>query len=321
MTRDPRKLRQQAAVARVKALSHLFDPDPEHPDKISPAALALPLPEGLSSRSDAVRELDKMLDSEFTEVRRLAASALGKMAPENPAWTIFLTHLLSVAVRDAHPQVRQYAVKALARYPEGAIPWIVQLKDIAGEDGAPQYLRATASEVVALLEMEKRERLSRQNHWCTRCRRIITKEEYFAGMNRWGKPYCRHCLDEREMEHVNFEMDVEKSKTRRSMGGTAVQSIGEKRIADFLEQQKIRYYYDERYRIAGDTLIRPDFYLPEFDLYIEYFGMNTEEYRQNMFKKRILYQRSAKKLISLSYRDDDRLIELLKEKLARYLRL
>lgn len=67
--------------------------------------------------------------------------------------------------------------------------------------------------------------------------------------------------------------------------------------------------------------IRPDFYLPEFDLYIEYWGMDTPEYTANMKKKLFLYQRAGKKLISLSFKDSDRLEAVLEEKLSRYIRL
>ena len=102
---------------------------------------------------------------------------------------------------------------------------------------------------------------------------------------------------------------------------TAVQSQGERRIADFLSQKRIAYVYDERYRIAGDVRIRPDFYLPEFDLYIEYWGMDTPEYVENMKRKLLLYQRAGKKLISLSFRDFGRLESVLEEKLSRYIRL
>ena len=73
--------------------------------------------------------------------------------------------------------------------------------------------------------------------------------------------------------------------------------------------------------IARDTRIRPDFYLPEFDLYIEYWGMDTPEYVRNMQMKRILYQRAAKKLISISWKDLDRVEAVLEEKLSRYIRL
>ena len=106
-----------------------------------------------------------------------------------------------------------------------------------------------------------------------------------------------------------------------SVDGTAVQSNGEKRIADWLETRKIAYVYDERYRIARDTLIRPDFYLPEFDLYIEYWGMDTPEYNANHQKKLWLYQRAGKKLISISFRDLPDLEGVLSLKLSRYIRL
>ena len=100
-----------------------------------------------------------------------------------------------------------------------------------------------------------------------------------------------------------------------------MQSRGERRIGDWLARKGIAYSYDERYMIARDTRIRPDFYLPEFDLYIEYWGMDTPEYVRNMQMKRILYQRAAKKLISISWRDLPQVEQVLAEKLSRHIRL
>ena len=137
-------------------------------------------------------------------------------------------------------------------------------------------------------------------------------------MERWGRAYCRHCSDEKEFENHDFESKVDAAKAKRTTGGTAVQSWGEKRIAEFLEQEGIAYEYDERYRISGADTIRPDFYLPEFDVYIEYYGMNTPEYNANRRRKHVLYQRAAKKLVSISYEDDARLVEVLRQKLSRY---
>jgi len=100
-----------------------------------------------------------------------------------------------------------------------------------------------------------------------------------------------------------------------------VQSQGEKRIGDWLAKNAIAYEYDERMIVAGDTRIRPDFYLPEFDLYIEYWGMDTPEYVENMRHKRILYKREGKKLISLYPKDLANLDEILQLKLSRYIRI
>ncbi len=321
MPSDPIKLKQKSELQRVRLLNHLFDPDPEHPEKVSEPARNAPLPEGLSHRTAAADEFERFLYSEFAEVRRLSASGLGKMAPEHPASGSFLPVLARIARDDSHPQVRQYAAKAIKRYAAEAILQLDILKDVARDETAPQYVRSAAADAVAEIQSEHRKKHARANHWCSRCKKVISQEEYFAGMERWGKPYCRHCLDEREIENVNFESTIEGAKIRRSHGGTVVQSRGEKLIADFLEKEGIRYVYDERYRIAGDAMIRPDFYLPEFDVYIEYFGMDTPEYRDNMLKKRFLYQRAAKKLVSVSYKDNENLIEVLRQKLSRYFRI
>ncbi len=321
MASDPNKVKQKSELLRVRLLSHLFDPDPEHPEVIAASARNSPLPEGLSHRTAAAREFEKFLESPFSDVRRLAASALGKMAPEHPSNSSFLPVLARLAHGDPHPQVRQYAAKAIKRYASDAFLLLDTLKDVARDETAPQYVRTAAADAVAEIQSEHRKKFARSHHWCTRCRKVISQEEYLAAMERWGKPYCRHCLDEREMENVNFESTVEGAKTRRSQGGTAVQSKGEKLIAEFLEREGIRYVYDERYRIAGDAIIRPDFYLPEFNVYIEYFGMDTPEYRDNMLKKRFLYQRACKKLVSVSYKDNANLVETLRQKLSRYFRI
>ncbi|MCX5913961.1 MAG: hypothetical protein NTV04_18745, partial [Deltaproteobacteria bacterium] len=100
-----------------------------------------------------------------------------------------------------------------------------------------------------------------------------------------------------------------------------VQSEGERLIADWLHARKIAYRYDERIRIVEGYAIRPDFYLPEFDVYIEYWGMDTIDYQIGMLKKKKLYQQEGKRLISLSFKEKDRLFEVLGKKLERYTRL
>ena len=57
-----------------------------------------------------------------------------------------------------------------------------------------------------------------------------------------------------------------------------VKSYGEMDIANFLTQNGITYVYEQEYPIDTRTSefgqYHPDFYLPNFDLYIEYFGIN-----------------------------------------------
>ncbi|MCU0858910.1 MAG: hypothetical protein MUC65_10970, partial [Pontiellaceae bacterium] len=99
--------------------------------------------------------------------------------------------------------------------------------------------------------------------------------------------------------------------------GTWVQSDGERMIAEILAAEGIRYRYDERFRILDGCAIRPDFYLPEFDVYIEYWGMDTADYKIGMLKKQQLYQQQGKKLVSLTPDDKPRMREVLLKKLEK----
>jgi len=111
---------------------------------------------------------------------------------------------------------------------------------------------------------------------------------------------------------------VELQKNIRAKDGTWVQSAGERLICEALDVEGLRYRYDERFRILDGYAIRPDFYLPEFDLYIEYWGMDTADYKIGMLKKQQLYQQQGKKLISLYPDDKPRIRELINTKLGKF---
>lgn len=62
--------------------------------------------------------------------------------------------------------------------------------------------------------------------------------------------------------------------------GEPVKSYGEMEIANFLTQQGISYKYEAAYPVDTRTeefdQYHPDFYLPEYNIYIEYFGINRK---------------------------------------------
>jgi len=278
---------------------------------------------GNSGKGTDYLELLELLKSEFTVVRKAAASALDKtLGRQRDISGVCKVPLLSAISREDGEQTLQFMLRAAAKCArELNVVDLDLLRDIARNPTHKDYVRTAASEAVAHGESETQDLKARLRHWCTRCRRSITPEESQQSIDKYGKPYCRHCLEERIHEDANFESNVEAAKKLRTVDAVAVQSQGEKRIGDWLAKNAIAYEYDERMIFAGDTRIRPDFYLPEFDLYIEYWGMNTPEYVDNMRRKQFLYKREGKKLISLSYRDFDNLEELLKLKLSRYVQI
>lgn len=63
-----------------------------------------------------------------------------------------------------------------------------------------------------------------------------------------------------------------------TLGNETVKSYGEMEIANFLAQNNVSYIYEHPYKIDTRTAeygqYMPDFYLPDYDIYIEYFGIN-----------------------------------------------
>lgn len=73
-----------------------------------------------------------------------------------------------------------------------------------------------------------------------------------------------------------------------TINNETVKSYGEMDIANFLTQNGIQYIYEHPYKIDTRTSeygqYNPDFYLPEYDIYIEYFGINKNGEVPSYFK-------------------------------------
>ena len=146
----------------------------------------------------------------------------------------------------------------------------------------------------------------------------VSADEYACSNQAFQRIFCDRCFDETFLGRRNFETQVEINKTIEARDGTVVQSKGERRIAEWLAAQGLAYRYDAKFRIIGEFQIRPDFYLPELDVYIEYWGMDTPQYKMSMYKKQTLYQQEGKRLISIYPKDLATLDGLLVSKLRFY---
>jgi DNA helicase IV len=63
----------------------------------------------------------------------------------------------------------------------------------------------------------------------------------------------------------------------QAIDSTLVKSKGEKRIADFFFEHNIDYHYEYPWRTDHGVVIYPDFYLPQYKLMIEYWGMHGDK--------------------------------------------
>ena len=266
----------------------------------------------------ALGDLLELLRSSSANARRLAASALGKLAWLGVDQAAAVAALAPVAHHDPHPQTRQYAIKALKAYGVAAQGCLSDLRDMARNPALADYLQRDAAAAVTFIEEAVRIAAAATEHHCQRCNAKVTADEYARSQQAFQRSFCDRCFDEIFLERRNFETQVEINKTIEASDGTVVQSEGERRIADWLTGHGLAYRYDAKFRIIGEFQIRPDFYLPELDVYIEYWGLDTPQYKMSMFKKQTLYQQEGKRLISVYPRDLPALDRVLASKLRHH---
>ena len=279
-------------------------------------ALQRALELGRAEDPGALPELTQLLTMPSSEIRRLAASAIGKLAGFGADPTSAVQALAPIALRDPHPQTQQYALKALKSYGAAAQPHLHDLDDLAANERAKDYVRRSAHSTAEAIREAVRMAEPSAVLRCARCHQSASAEEAARSQQAFQRVFCDRCFDETFLERRNFDTKVELNKTIIAKAGTLVQSDGERLIADWLTAHNIAYRYDERYRILSGHAIRPDFYLPEFDLYVEYWGMDTADYKIGMLKKQQLYQQEGKRVISLYPHDKPRLGVAMPAKLA-----
>lgn len=279
--------------------------------RLSDRAVAI----GREGNVAAFGELLDLLRSTSANARRLSASALGKRAWMGVDQAAAVGALAPVARRDPHAQTRQYAIKALKAYGAAARDCLADLRDMAVNPDGEEYIRRDAASAVTFIEEAVRVAESAAEHRCQRCGSAVTAAEYARSNQAFQRVFCDRCFDETFLARRNFEMQVEINKTIEARDGTVVQSDGERRIAEWLTEHGVAYRYDAKFRIVGEFQIRPDFYLPELDVYIEYWGLDTPQYKMSMYKKQVLYQQEGKRLISVHPPDLPRLGNLLSAKL------
>ncbi len=218
--------------------------------------------------------------------------------------------------RDAgHPQTQQYAIRALQKCGAAAASAIPDLQDMARNPARRDYVRAAAAGVVEAIKLAMDDMAANISSRCQRCAASVSEEERARAEAAFQRIYCDRCFDEVFLKRRTFEMKVELQKTIEAQDGPIVQTTVERKIAEWLTTHGIAYRYDAKFRIIGEFQIRPDFYLPELDIYIEYWGLDTPQYKMSMYKKQTLYQQEGKRLISVYPKDLPVLGRLLRAKL------
>ena len=142
--------------------------------------------------------------------------------------------------------------------------------------------------------------------------------------------------DEADFETREEYVEARREQTYVTLRGTEVKSRAEKLIADFLYTHQVEYRYEDRAVWANSDSHKagytPDFYLPQYDLYIEHWGIDesgsvaswfsqsTAEYREKIEWARTQFADAEYTLVS-TYEfehEADRLKQVLRHRLQHH---
>lgn len=118
--------------------------------------------------------------------------------------------------------------------------------------------------------------------------------------------------------------EIKARRALRTLKGEYVRSVDERYIADFMYLHDVKYEYERRYPYC-DELYFPDFYLPDYDAYLEHFAITATGGPPSYFDDPVRYMDSIRWKQVLHNRNKTRMIESYSYRLnagdtANYLR-
>ncbi len=126
------------------------------------------------------------------------------------------------------------------------------------------------------------------------------------------KPNQIRCSDCEQL-HIMQTMQEQIPRSKKCVDCDLVRSIGEILIDNWLHSNNIKHQVEKKIPIP--QLKYCDWYLPDYDLYIEFWGdIHTKHPEARKIKER-LYQKNKLKLVGIEVIDTDNLDEILKYKL------
>lgn len=196
---------------------------------------------GKAGDGAALPELVELLGSDSVQVRRLAASAIGKLAGFANAESAVAA--VRAHLDDAHPQVRQYAVKALKAYGADASDTLSDLRDMAANESEKEYNRRDAQAAIDVIEeaLRIREKLYQQEG-----KKLVSVE-------REDTDRIETVLEKKLSRHIRVP-DAEPPSTATAEGGAAVNAHSaptpDTLIPDVGEEAEVACMFDvlDRYR-------------------------------------------------------------------------
>ncbi|MGL5755448.1 MAG: UvrD-helicase domain-containing protein [Paraclostridium sp.] len=155
---------------------------------------------------------------------------------------------------------------------------------------------------------------------------MFKDNNFLTLFNNFYSQYMHEYKSKFDFDNLDEYAQYLKSSNIKSIKGEKLKSLEEVYIANFLYMNDIKYIYEKQYPYTKDKY-RPDFYLPEYDIYLEHFGIDKngnvpkffeskngksakEIYNEGIKWKRALHKEKHTKLIE-TYSYEQRNGELL----------
>ena len=135
------------------------------------------------------------------------------------------------------------------------------------------------------------------NEW----KRKKKREQHYKNPSKYSeKNISKSVLPQTSQSNfrANFASAIPRFPTLKD--GELVRSLSEKYVADFFYTHKVAYEYEKHLFLDGYK-IKPDFYLPAYDLYVEFWGMlDNPGYLDKVNWKFAMYQKHGINFIALN---------------------
>ena len=164
--------------------------------------------------------------------------------------------------------------------------------------------------------------------------KLITDQEISETVLTWFREQFAPYRSQHEFKSWGAYYDYIRRYEIRALKGERVRSFEECEIANFLYLNGVNYEYERLYEHETSTSekgsYRPDFFLPDVDIWIEHFGINAEgktapyvpqeKYKESMAWKRNLHEKHGTTLVETFSHEhtDGILLRNLEKKLHAY---
>ena len=152
-----------------------------------------------------------------------------------------------------------------------------------------------------------------------------------CGNDSNGKHFCLSCYRKYKDRSIDIRIlncrdtiviDEYGNKTKKTKDGRSVRSLSEKIIIDYFFDNYIRAVYEKTIPYINEkgeeACLHPDFYLPDYNLYIEFNGLTNKHYLKMKNYANKIYEQKGYNVVILESQDIDDIESTLPRILEKY---